>query len=426
MKTNRDSTANSVATETRIQNIASMKKTILCLLPLLAVSIPAFASDWKADFTAALKNGGAYVESEDGKVLYDHRSKDHFIPASTLKIATAACAVDTLGRDFRFPTDFFLTKDGKLVVKGYGDPFLVSEEFSMIVRELAEKGLKEVNGLILDTTYFAQDIAIDGTSGSPNPYDALNGALIANFNTINIHKMGSGPRAAIYSAETQTPLTPIAEESAKDMPAGKQRINIGQDPRKGARYAGELLAEFLKKEGIAVKGGMEIGEKPADAKLLYRHFSSKRMEDVLRELLNYSTNFMANQIFLVMGAEKFGAPATVEKGRKVLRDFLSEKVGWKDFEVMEGSGLSRSNSVTPKDMVALLNVFSPHLDLLPREIDVLRAKTGTLTGVNSLAGFLPTKNGGVARFAILVNSPVPFDYKFKLGKMLYDGVNGAP
>lgn len=399
-----------------------MKILLSCLL-LLAASNATASEGWKTAFTEALKNGGAYVETDDGKVLYEHRSKDLFIPASTLKIATAACALDTLGRDFRFPTDFFQTGDGKLVVKGYGDPFLVSEEFAVIARALADKGLKEVSGLILDTSYFAEGLKIDGTANSPNPYDALNGALIANFNTVNVHKMGSGARAAVYSAEDQTPITPIAMETAKDLPAGKQRINIGQDPLKGARYAGELLAEFLKKEGIAIRGSVTLGEKPADAKLLYRHLSSKRLENVLRELLNFSTNFMANQIFLVLGAEKYGAPATVEKGRKVLHDFLAEKVGWKGFEVWEGAGLSRQNAVTPLGMVELLRRFEPDLDLLPREVDVFRAKTGTLTGVNSLAGFFPMANGKTARFAILVNAPVPFDYKFKLAKMLYEGVN---
>jgi len=399
-------------------------RILILAVALLAASSASAAEAWKAAFTQALKNGGAYVETSDGKLLYEHRSRDHFIPASTMKIATAACALDALGRDFRFPTEFFLTGDSKLVVKGYGDPFLVSEEFAVIAHELANKGLKEIKGLILDTTYFAEGLKIDGTAGSTNPYDALNGALIANFNTVNVHKMGSGSRSAVYSAEEQTPLTPTAMESAKDMPAGKQRINIGQDPLKGAQYAGELLEEFLKKEGVSVTGSLTIAEKPADARLIYRHLSSKRLENVLRELLNFSTNFMANQVFLTMGAEKFGAPATVEKGRKVLIEFLSQKVGWKDFEVTEGAGLSRQNQVTPRDMVKLLEFFESDLDLLPREEQVFRAKTGTLTGVNTLAGFFPLEDGKTARFAILVNSPVPFDYKFKLGKMLYAGVNG--
>jgi len=403
-----------------------MKKIILSLLLLSLLPIrPAHAGDsWQVLFTVALKNGGAYVETDSGKPLFDHRGSDFFIPASIMKIATSACAIDTLGRDFRFPTEFYLTKDHKLAVKGYGDPFLVSEEIAIIAKVLKEKGLNEVRGLILDTTYFAPGIVIDGTSHTPNPYDALNGALIANFNTVNIHKEGSGARAAVVSAEPQTPLTPLAIETAKDQPGGgKQRVNIGADPLKGALYAGELITAFLKKEGIAVDGDMKVAETPADAKLIYRHLSSKSLDDVLRELLEYSTNFMSNQIFLTMGAEKFGAPATIEKGRKVLTEFLSQKVGWKKFNVAEGAGLSRLNQVTPRQMIGLLRFFEPYKNLLPKEDNLYPAKTGTLTGVNTLAGYMPMGNGRFARFAILVNDTVPFDYKFKLGKMLYAGIN---
>ncbi len=331
-----------------------------------------------------------------------------------------------MGRDFRFPTEFFLTNDGRLAVKGYGDPFLVSEEIAVIARALKERGLTEVRGLILDTTYFAPGIAIDGTSLTPNPYDALNGALIANFNTVNVHKAGSGPRAAVASAEAQTPLTPLAAETAKGLPGGKQRVNIGNDPLKGALYAGELIAAFLKKEGIAVDGSMKIAERPADARLVHRHLSSKSLDDVVRELLEYSTNFMSNQIFLTMGAEKYGAPATVEKSRRALTEFLAQKIGWKGFTVMEGAGLSRQNQVTPRQMIELLRYFEPYKELLPVEENLFLAKTGTLTGVNTLAGYMSLGNGRHVRFAILVNDKVPFDYKFKLGKMLHAGLNAQP
>lgn len=402
-----------------------IKKTLVALLFFALSPLAAFAGDsWQVHFMVALKNGGAIVEDDSGKILFSHRSEAAFIPASIMKIATSACAIDTLGRDFRFPTDFFLTKDHELVVKGYGDPFLVSEEITVIAKALKDKGLREVSGILLDSSYFDSHIVIDGTSHTPNPYDALNGALIANFNTVNVHKEGSGPRAAIASAEPQTPLTPLAAETAKDLPGGKQRVNIGNDPLKGALYAGELVAAFLKKEGIEVRGDIRNGLRPADAPLLYRHISSKSLNDVLRELLEYSTNFMANQIFLVMGAEKFGAPATVEKGRKALTEFLGQKVGWKNFTVAEGAGLSRQNSVTPRQMIALLRYFEPYKNLLPVEENLFRAKTGTLTGVNTLAGYFDLPNGKAARFAILVNDTVPFDYKFKLGRMLYAGING--
>ena len=151
----------------------------------------ASSEEWKRGFILALKNGGALVEDDSGKILFSHRSETSFIPASTLKIATSACAIETLGRNFRFPTDFFLTGDNRLVVKGYGDPFLVSEEMTLIADALAARGLTEVSGIILDISYFEPGIIIDGSSHTPNPYDALNGALIANFNTVNVHKTGS-------------------------------------------------------------------------------------------------------------------------------------------------------------------------------------------------------------------------------------------
>ncbi len=401
-----------------------MKKLFLSLLFSLVASPLCAGDSWQVHFTVALKNGGAYAETEDGKVLFEHRGRDSFIPASTMKIATAACALRVFGRDFRFPTDFYLTKDKRLVVKGYGDPFLVSEELAVAAASLAANGLKGVSGIVLDASYFEPDIKIDGTANSANPYDALNGALIANFNTVNIHKMGSGARAAVYSAESQTPITSLAQETAKDLPAGKQRINIGQDPRKGARYVGELMAEFLKKEEVRVEGPIELGTAPEGAQHVHRHLSSRRSEDVVRELLKFSTNFMANQVFLALGAERFGAPANVEKAQTVLRDCLKNDVGWTNFHVHEGAGLSRKNAVTPRQMVELLRYFEPHLDLLPLEHEAFRAKTGTLTGVNTFAGFFRKNDGKTVRFAILVNAAVPFDYKFKLAKMLYDGVNG--
>lgn len=382
------------------------------------VLIPAVAlADWKSSFTAALRNGGALVVDRNGDVLYQHRANDHFIPASTIKVATAAAAVRKLGRDFRFHTDFFVDGGGRLVMKGYGDPFLVSEEFPRIVSGLKAKGLKSVSGIVVDGGYFDPGVDIDGSSRSTNPYDAVNGALIANFNTINTRKSGG----KIVSAEAQTPMTPIAEAAARKF--GGARVNLGKERDIGARYAGEILAAFLAKDGVPVSGGVEAGRAPAGAEPFYRHVSSKTLEDNLKGLLEFSTNFISNQLFLFLGAHELGGPATVQKGLQVLKGFLAKEVGWKDFQLAEGAGLSRQNSVTPLQMMTLLNYFEKDFDLLPVKEGVLHAKTGTLTGVNTLVGYFDGK-GGRVKFVILVNDGVPFDYKFRLGKMVYDGVNG--
>lgn len=395
-------------------------RRILILFSMILVTHSAHAQGWKSTFANALKNGGAIAVNAEGSVLFEHRAGEHFIPASTIKVATAASAIKYLGGDYHFKTEFY--NDGNtLYIKGYGDPFLVSEEFEVIAKALKSKGVNHVGMIVADHSYFSRDVEVDGASRSTNPYDALNGALVGNFNTIYVMRTSSGQ---VVSAEPQTPLTPLAREAASKIGGGKQRVNLGKDPDIGARYAGELLAEFLKREGVDVEGVVKVGLVPTEAALIYEHRSTKSLNDNLRGLLEFSTNFISNQIFLFLGAKQLGAPATVSKGLAVMKDFLTKEIGWTDFEVAEGAGLSRQNQVTPRQMLKLLDYFEPHRGLLPLKDGIMRAKTGTLTGVNTLVGYFDVPAFGLVKFAILVNSPVPYDYKFRLGKMLFQGLGG--
>ncbi len=395
----------------------------LLLVPLLVAPPVGLAQGWEGSFRQALKNGGALVEDAQGKILFEHRSQEPFIPASILKIATSACALNTLGPKVRFATDLFLTKDKKLAIKGYGDPFLTSEELSNLALELKQKGLRRVTGIIADPSHFAEQITIDGASSSNNPYDAINGALLANFNTIHFLK---NPDGTIASAEPQTPLTPLAHAFAKRYPAGIRRVNLGKDLKRGTQYTGELLAALLKEEGVEVQGSVTVGVIPEKAKHYHRYQSSKQLAEIIRSLLEFSTNFMANQLFLVMGARKYKAPATLEKGRKAFRHCLENKIGWRGVPVFEGAGLSRNNKVSPRQMMHLLRHFEKYRELLPLEKGVFRAKTGTLTGVNTLAGYFNRDDGTTVRFVLMVNDAVPYSYKFRLAKQLYRGINGHP
>lgn len=399
-----------------------MKLKYLFFIFALFVDTQIFAADWQASFVSELKNGGALVVSEKGETLLQHRANDHFIPASTIKVATAAAALAILGPDFRFTTDFYTTSDGTLFVKGHGDPALVSEEWAIIAQELKLRGITQVSRVVVDDSDFSNDIVVDGASQSLNPYDAVNGALIANFNTANVIKSTNG---SVRSAESQTPMTPLVRTLSKSLRAGTQRVNIGKTAHIGARYAGEILSEFLLLQGVRVTGGVELGQVPSGAQNILEHKSTKTLEDAVRGLLDFSTNFTANQLFLFLGKHQLGGPATVDKGLRVLKNFLSEKVGWQNFAIAEGSGLSRQNQVTPRQMMALLEYFQPYRDLLPmKEVGAyaapLQSKTGTLTGVNSLVGYFGSRTHGLVKFVVIVNSPVPYDYKFKLGKILYD------
>jgi len=186
---------------------------------------------------------------------------------------------------------------------------------------------------------------------------------------------------------------------------------------------GELLAAFLTDAGIPVGGTIEIAPVPGQLPRFHRHLSSKSQSEVLRGMLEFSTNFIANQLFLVMGAQAFGAPATVAKSQRAFSDCLQSTIGWQDFILIEGAGLSRQNKVTAQQMMALLRHFQKHRELLPLEKKYFHAKTGTLRGVNTLVGYFDLDDGRTVRFVILINHGVPFNHRYKLAQQLRNNLN---
>jgi D-alanyl-D-alanine carboxypeptidase/D-alanyl-D-alanine-endopeptidase (penicillin-binding protein 4) len=191
----------------------------------------------------------------------------------------------------------------------------------------------------------------------------------------------------------------------------------------GALYGGELLAEFMRQNGAKGELAVRLGRIPKGARTIYTHKSAKPLSEVVRAMLEYSTNFTANQIFLTLGARRFGGEASVDKGQRAMKDCLTSRVGWRDFHVEEGSGLSRKNRVSASQMTLLLRHFHSYEELLPvREGFV--AKTGSLRGVNSLAGYFtiaPSQER--VRFSIIINRDVPHMYKYKVANELRDYLN---
>jgi len=372
--------------------------------------------DWSGEVTTLIQNGGVYVESADGKAIFDYQGKANYIPASTLKVATALTALELLGKDYRFKTEFYIDGDSNLYVKGYGDPFLVSEELSQIAKKLKSLRLGPVKQIILDDSYF-EKIAVPGVSASLNPYDALNSALSANFNTIYVLKTKKG----VESAEPQTPITELTRVLAAKAPLGKSRINLAAHPEQSLLYVGYLLKEFLTEQGVSVEGEVRPGRVPSSLKVFYKHSSSKNLEEVCQAMLKFSTNFIANQIFLVVGSEKMGAPASLAKGKKVMTEFLNTKVGIQNFNIEEGSGISRLDKMSPYDLVIVLRAFEKYRKLLPEKLEGILAKTGTLNGVSSLTGYFESNQFKQIRFAILLNQSA--GNREKIARVLYQNLH---
>ena len=267
-----------------------------------------------------LIDNGSFALIRDGRIVAAYNPDTALIPASIGKVLTTLTAFDQLGEDYRFKTDFFINERSDLYIKGYGDPFLVSEEIEGIMLSLKKSGVKRINGIYIDESSYRLDSRTDGAGSSLNPYDVACGGLVVNFNTINIIVDKDG---TVRSGEPQTPMLPIMTRLGKNHRPGEYRINISRDPADTLLLAGQLFRSFQEKAGI--NGNGPIGRRKApEGKPLLSHHSSKKLSEIIEGLMRYSNNFIANQIFLATGAARYGFPATWLKGRRAMKDFVDK------------------------------------------------------------------------------------------------------
>jgi len=358
------------------------------------------------------------VMDAKGNELFAQNADEPFVPASVTKIVTAWLAMQVLGGDYRFQTRFYLDDKRVLYVRGGGDPFLVSEEVAAAAAKLvAVIGKKPITGIVLDASYYPSDLRIAGIEDTNESYNALNSALAVNFNTINAVRKGE----TVRSAEKQTPITPLATaQFLQRGPEGKGRISLSQDPAVSLQYAGELIAAFIDKAGGSVKGEISTGTVPAGLKPVYIHRQSRPLSKILVELLRASNNYIANQVFLEIGAHRLGGPVSLDKSLKVLNETLAANGLAADIRLEEGSGISRNNRFSARGLARLLALFAPHADLL-RGHDGGLNKTGTMDGVRTLAGYAETKNNGRVRVVISLPSN-DGEMRFKLLRAIEAGL----
>ncbi|KMQ50042.1 D-alanyl-D-alanine carboxypeptidase [Chitinispirillum alkaliphilum] len=380
-------------------------KAVMCIVLLVAIFTKGFA-DRKAsieqEISRLVTNGSVVLHDEAGNPLISENGDNLYIPASIVKILTSAVAIDLLGADFRFKTEFHITENNSLVIKGWGDPFLVSEEIKLIAENLKIMGVSSINQIYVDNSTFSPNIVIPGIVRTQNPYNALNGALVTNFNTLNLRRCNLGN---IYSAEEVTPLTPIAISKGGSIDVGTtRRINLSGSREDCLRYAGELFATIFQESGIEIENEYITNSQldPASTPF-YVHYNSRDIVEISKGLQRFSNNFIANQIFLTLGAEKLGYPATLEKGKSVFENYIRTVLGIPSEKLVmeEGSGISRNNKITGNTMVSILQNDKSLSELLAARGSSL-VKSGTLTGVYNYAGYIQASRG-LMPFVIMLN-----------------------
>ncbi len=345
-------------------------------------------------------NDALLVTAPDGTVVFSRHATRPMIPASILKLLTSLVALHYLGPDYRFPTDFFVDAGNNLKIRGYGDPLLVSEVIDRYSGDLAQH-LSRVNDIVLDASYFSRPILIPGRANSHQPYDAPNGALCANFNTVRFKTDRQG---RYVSAEPQTPLVPLAREKLRliRQPAG--RIVFSHRHGETVLYTGHLFRYFLERHGVTCRGTVRAGHvRPPSDRRVRRLLSPFDLETVISRLLEFSNNFIANQLLIAVGAGVHGSPGDLSKGIAATVAYAGDTLGLRDFHIVEGSGISRQNRISAQAMLRILTEFEPSRYLM-RHQGREYYKTGTLNGIRTRAGYIESSRGGRYRFVVMMNT----------------------
>ena len=356
---------------------------------------------------------------EDGRGdLKAWQASKAMVPASLIKLSTAYLALDKWGGDFAFYTDFYRYGD-ELWVKGYGDPYLVSEELDRVSQLLSGVDLTGVSSLHIDDSYFVNEV-VPGRSKVDDPYNAPLSAIAANFNTVMLKKVGG----ELQSAEPQTPLTSVAVKLAQELNVGissngkGQRVNLKHRDNAQLHFAQLLLA----KTGNSQWPVVIDGRVPEGAKLVYRYTNTRTVEQIIQGTLEFSNNFMANQLFLSLASTPASNDVSFKQASLYAQQRLSKLFQSFKFSVVEGSGLSRQNQLSARQIDVLLVALKPYKHLFKQTKHSkaqIFAKTGTLDGVRTFAGFIGIKDKEY-RFVFMFNRSVPWRYREQLLETLVD------
>lgn len=412
------------------------------------------------DKTAKL---GVVVKSlSTGETIYEHNPNKMYIPASNEKIITSVSALSLLGKDYRFKTEFYSgggisngVLHGGLYIKGYGDPTLSEGHLGYIVFQLKQRGVKEIKGkIVVDDSYFGKNRYAKGwkEEWKDDFYSPAISALSFNYNVIElkVYASKSGNKPAVKIEPTGSDIVVInnaitsgKKGALKTQWQNDQTIVLSGRIRPKATVTlkipvlnpalltGNVIKSAIEESGIKVSGPVIEDKVPRWANIIYVHYSDP-LSDVITEYNKNSVNIIGENLMKTMGAQYKGIPGTWDKGSIVISEFLNEAGIDNGFKVVDGSGLSLLNRVSPETLTDILSyayenkiISTEFVDSLPvagvdgtlkkrfRQSDVqgrVKAKTGYLKNVRALSGYVFTKKGDVLVFSILSNG---FGWKTK-------------
>ncbi|MEG4247257.1 D-alanyl-D-alanine carboxypeptidase/D-alanyl-D-alanine-endopeptidase [Microcoleus sp. Pol10D4] len=389
--------------------------------------------------------------------LYSRDATKYFIPASNAKLLTTAAALQKLGADFRIKTSVYSGENGSLYVAGRGDPSIAEAQLKSLAQQLKQRGISQVNQLIGDDTYF------QGSAVNPNwewedaqaGYGAPINSLIFNQNAIDLllspQAIGQPLKVTFVEAklanqwQLQNNTVTVAQNESEFIEIGREfdrpiirvggQLKVGAEPESAyvavVNPANNFLQYFqqaLATEGIPVKQAL-VASASRNLNQELATVESPPLAELVRETNRESNNLYAEVLLRLLGkvTDKMPVPQenTGESGLKELKTVLTQLgVNPNSYILADGSGLSRHNLISPEALVQTLRLManSPaasiyrqslpiagesgtlknRFNITPNRV-IMQAKTGTMSGVSALSGYIEVPNYEPLVFSIIVN-----------------------
>jgi len=404
------------------------------------------------------------LDPDTGRVLVSELPDTPRGPASTIKTVTTFAALDMLGPTFVWHTRAAIrgsiqkgVLDGDLILQGGGDPYITLERWWSFAQSLRAKGLRSIRGdIIIDDTAFVlppEDPA--AFDGKPNrSYNVLPDALMVNFQSVEFTVAANPETREVDITTTPAPINLTIDNHVRFVPGrcgsatGRVDFKVVSDAwdrvefsgalspscaersfsrvlLKPATYAFGTFVQLWRELGGEFTGKLQVEASPPDAQP-YLTFDSLTLAEIIRLTNKFSSNLMARHLLLTIGSERFGAPATPEKGAATLAEWGAQRgFDLQGVDIDNGSGLSRSTHISALQMARILSAacrsrFAPEfMSSLPlagldgtlrsrmknSPAGAVRLKTGHIDGVSGVAGYVTPQDGKTYVLVSLVNHP---------------------
>ncbi|MCJ7553617.1 MAG: D-alanyl-D-alanine carboxypeptidase/D-alanyl-D-alanine-endopeptidase [Ignavibacteriaceae bacterium] len=400
--------------------------------------------------------------------LYRVNSKMLLHPASNMKLFTSIAGLLTLGVDYQFLTSLYYdgeilgsTLYGNLYIEGGCDPEFRTENLSNFILSLKALNINSIVGNIYadlsfkDSLYWGVGWMWDDDPSTDAPYlSALNingNAVSVTLNGANVGQSAEiilNPNSEFFSVNNQT-ITVLKKEeedfyitrnwfNRKNEIIASGKVSLEKENNENGDkqvnvlnpelYFLTLFKETLIQNGISFTGDISITKLPPINKYLGSITTS--LMTVLMNVNKNSNNLSAEMVLYAMAEKYFGRPATAENGIKVINELITS-VGHnpEEYRIVDGSGVSHYNLISAELILDILKyIYTNEKEVYRRLWETLpiagidgtlekrmtnssafnnvRAKTGTLSGVNALSGYVTAANGNQIAFSILIQNHV--------------------